>query len=166
MIVADASGLMALGSVGVVDPFVDEFDVGTTEAAIEAIEEASARHGPIGEGARAVLAVRGRLQLVAPDGAPVETSRLDEPAGSCVALARDLGAPFLVTDERRALHELGVLVPGQVVTPPIALAALVRRGTLIRRDAWFRLDARNDRLRGLEAALGDRAMALVETADG
>lgn len=166
MIVADASGLVALGSVEAICPFVDGFHVRTTPAAMESIEGASGRHGPRGDGARATLAVRDQLGVVAPAGEPIVTSRLDRSAGSCIVLTRELDAAFYLTDERRAIHEVRKLVPGDVVTPDIGLAALVRVAGVTRQDAGFRHEALLDRRRGLDAAIGERMGALFEPVDG
>lgn len=161
MIVADASGLVALGSIGVLDDVVDAFDVRTTGRAIAAVEAAAARHGPAGDGARVALAVRDRVAVVDPEAEPVRTSQLDDATGSAVALARALDAPFLLVDDDRAVHELRRLAPGDVVTPAIVLRALARRGALSGQDARFRLDALLDRRRGLEAAVGRRGRRLL-----
>lgn len=162
MIVADASGLVALGSVDAIEPFVDEFDVRTTPAAIEAVADFSTRHGPAGQGARTVLACRDRLTFVEPRGEPIVTSRLGDAAGSCVVLARELDAGFSLTDAMTATHELRRLVPGEVVTPSIGLLALVRCGRLRWQDGRFRLETLLERRRGGAAAIGERSRTLFE----
>jgi len=162
VIVADASGLVALGSAGVLDGVAETFDVRTAGRAIAAVEVAAARHGPAGDGARAALARRDRVAVVEPEAEPIRTSRLDGAAGSAVALARELDAAFLLVDDDRAIHELRRLAPGDVVTPAIVLCALVRRGALSGQDARFRLDALLDRRRGLEAAVGRRGRRLLD----
>lgn len=162
MIVADASGLVALGSVEAIGPFVERFDVRTTPAAVESIEGASGRHGPLGDGARATLAVRDQLDVDGPADEPIVTSRVDWSTGSCVVLTRELDAAFYLTDERRAIHEMRKLVPGEVVLPSIGLAALVRAGALTRGDAGFRHDVLLDRRRGLAVAIVSRADSLFD----
>lgn|GEM_PF-6718136 len=162
MIVADSSGLVALGSVEVIEPFVTEFDVWTTPETVDSIEAKSARHGPDGEGARAALSVTNQIGVTAPNAEPIVTTRLDRTSGSAVVLARDRDARYHLTDERRAMHELRQLVPGDVVTPWIALEALVRTAGLRRQDARFRLDGLLDRARGLEAAVGNRGHSLIQ----
>lgn len=162
MIVADASGLIALGSVGALELVVEAFDLRTTAAVLGAVEGVSGRHGWIGDGARTVLATRDQVTVDDPPAEPIVTSRLDRVAGGCVALARTLDAAFVLTDERHAIHEIRRLTSGDVVTPAIALAALVRTGTLSRQDARFRLAGLLDRRYGLEKAIGGREAALFE----
>lgn len=161
MIIADASGLVALGSVDALAPFVDEFDVRSSSDVMEVLEADGARHGPRGAGARVALSVKDQIALGSPEVEPVVTTRLDRTTGSAVALARELDAEFYLTDERRAIHELRQLVPGDVVTPGIALLALVRMGRLRRQDARFRLEGLLDRARGADAAVGHRVRPLL-----
>lgn len=160
MIVADAGGLIALGSVDAVEPFVEELDVRTTPETVDSIQAVSARHGWTGDGARAVLGVRDRFGISRAGGEPILTSRLNASTGSCLPLARELDAQYLLSDAQRALHEIRRLLTGTPITPAIALAALVRLGALAGRDARFRYQTLVEQRRGLEGALEARAGAV------
>lgn len=163
MIVTDASGLAALGALDVLPAVLDRYQVLTTQAAISWIESAAGRHGSVGEGARSASAVEGRLDVAAPDRDPVVTSRLDEAAGSCVSLAAERDAPFVLTGDVQSLHEIRRLVPGAVLTPPVVLAALVRLGAIPNQDARFRLETLAGGRRGLGAELWGRSASLLES---
>lgn len=140
MIVADASGLRSLAAARVLGPAIEEFDVHTTDLVVEALEGASAFHGPDGDGARVAIDARDELVIHRGDPDAFVSSRVSPSQGSCVALAVNLHADALLTDDLEGLPELDRLVHC-VVTPPIVLSALVRRGVLAPRDAGFRLEA-------------------------
>lgn len=140
MIVADASGLRSLAAARVLGLATPAFDFHTTDLVVEALEGASAFHGPDGEGARVALDARDELVIHRGDPDAFVSSRVSPSQGSCVAVVRDLDGDALLTDDLAALPELARLVPC-VVTPPIVLSALVRRGVLALPDARFRLEA-------------------------
>jgi predicted nucleic acid-binding protein len=129
MIVIDTSALVSLAVGNALEPTLGEFDAVTTQSVrgeLEATAEYDDRHG---KAAAAVLDAEDAFTIVKSQGEEFETSRIDAGEASCVAVTRAHGAPFLVTDDYRALPELQVLVDAEVVLSPIVLRALVKRGS-------------------------------------
>lgn len=162
MIVADASALASLGTARVLGATLGAFDVHTTDLVVESLEAESAFHGPAGDGARAALEHLDGFVVHRGDRVTFESSRVAPSQGSCAALAVELAADAMLTDDLLALPELDRLVHCAVVNSSVVLAALVRRGVLERQDARFRLEA----LAGSRSWLGRpvyrRAMASLD----
>lgn len=166
MIVADASALASQGRAGVLGLACDAFEVHATRSSVDVLSAMSAFHGPRGDGARAALDRRDRLVVHERPSAGIETSRVDAAQGDCAALAVELDAEVLVTDDLLAVPELARLVPRAVVPSPVVLSALVRRGALAPADARFRLDELVVRPRWLAGPLRRRAAQSLGAAAG
>lgn len=139
MLVADTSALLWLATGGVLETALDEFDVHTTETVVEELEETSDYDDVHGDAAETVLGYLDRLTVHETDDRSFTTSRVGGGEGSCVELAADIDAEFLLTDDLRALPELQNLVDAEVAISPIVLRALVNRGALDAPEAEDRL---------------------------
>jgi predicted nucleic acid-binding protein len=135
MLVIDTSAFVSLAVGGVLDPVLTEFEVVTTEAVIDELEETAEYDDRHGQAASAVVGCADRFGVVDVDGESVATSRIDAGEASCVAAVRETTADFLITDDFRALPELRQLVDVEVALSPIVLRALVKRGALSEDEA-------------------------------
>lgn len=127
MLVVDTSALISLAVGNALDPTLAEYEVtttGTVRSELEATAEYDDRHG---NAAATVLDAETTLSIVETRSEAFETSRIDSGEASCVAATRAHEAPFLVTDDFRALPEVQELVDADVVLSPIVLRALVER---------------------------------------
>ena len=140
MIVADTSALVSLTTAECLDLVLDEFDVQTTATVIDELEETAGYDDPHGDAATTILDHQDRFTVHTVEDNIPETSRIDQGEGSCVVLADQYSADFLVTDDLRALPELQQLTDAQVAISPIVLKALMNRGVLGREDAIQRLE--------------------------
>jgi rRNA-processing protein FCF1 len=140
MIVADTSALVSLAVGDVPDDLFSEFDIHVTETVLDELRETSAYEDVYGRAARSVLDRRAALTVHDVDGESFTSSRIDAGEASCVELARDLDAGFLLTDDLRALPELEASVEASVAISSIVLRALVERETLDRAEARARLE--------------------------
>lgn len=139
MIVADTSALISLATADVLDIVLAEFDVHTTDTVIEELEDTARFDDAHGAGAQQVLDQQDQLTVHTVEGG-FTSSRVDAGEGSCCALADDIDAAFLLTDDLRALPELQRLIDARVAISPIVLKALVTRGVLDRDGALDRLE--------------------------
>lgn len=135
MLVVDTSAFISLAVGHVFDPVCDTFDVVATQTVLNELEQTSTYDDRDGRAARTVIDARDRFAIVAANGDPFVTSRIDAGEGSCVAAVRDLNAAFLITDDFRALPELQTLVDADVALSPIVLRALVTRRVLTEEEA-------------------------------
>lgn len=129
MIVVDTSALISLAVGNALEPALGEFDVVTTQTVRSELEATAAYDDRHGTAAAAVLDVEDAFSVVETRGIEFETSRIDAGEASCVAATRAQDAPFLGTDDFRALPELQQLIDAEVVLSPIVLRALVKRGS-------------------------------------
>lgn len=139
MIVADTSALVSVASIDLLDAFLTEFTVHTTETVVEELEETSEYDDRHGRAADAVLDSLDRMDTHQVDGA-FTSSRVDRGEGDCVRLAEEIDAEFLITDDLRALPELQTVADARVAISPIVLRALVKRDVLERTEALEKLD--------------------------
>lgn len=140
MIVADTSALISLTIAECLDEFITEFDVLTTATVIGELEDVASYDDADGAAATSVLDQQHRLIVHTVTEEVPETSRIDEGEGTCVVIASQQSADFLVTDDLRALPELQQLTDADVAISPIVLRALVQRDVLEREDAIRRLE--------------------------
>lgn len=162
MIVADTSALVSLATADCLALLFDEFDVRTTATVLDELEQTAAYDDPPGRSASQVLSHRNRFAVHEVDEELPETSRVDRGEGSCVVLANQLSADFLVTDDLRALPELQQLADAQVAISPIVLKALVNRGVLEQNEARRRLEQLADTHDWLGAPIYRRAKRLFD----
>lgn len=114
---------------------IDEFDIVTTQAVLDELEQTAAYDDQHGDEASIVLDAVERITAVDTTGDEFATSRIDDGEASCVAATREVDAAFLVTDDYRALPELQQLVDAEVALSPIVLRALVKRDVLTDEEA-------------------------------
>lgn len=162
MIVADTSALVSLATADTLGLVLDEFDVHTTETVIEELEDTAGYDDAHGTAAQDALDMRERMTVHAVAGEVVTSSRIDAGEGSCCALAGELEADFVLTDDLRALPELQRLVEARVAISPIVLKALVKRGVLDRAGAVERLERLAETRDWLGAPIYRRARRLFD----
>ncbi|MGB9956426.1 hypothetical protein ACOZ4B_08555 [Haloferax prahovense] len=135
MLVTDTSAVISLSVGGVLEVFVDEFDVCTTKVVFEELRGTAEYDDHHGRAASSVLDMENELTIVSTTGDEFMTSRVDDGEASCVAAVREVDAAFLITDDYRALPELQTLVSADVALSPIVLRALVKRDVLTEAEA-------------------------------
>jgi len=161
MIVADTSALISITSTDLLDTFLTEFDVHTTEHVIEELEDTSEYDDLHGEAADTVL---GNLDKITTHRVKGEftSSRVDQGEGGCALLTKETNAEFLITDDLRALPELQTIADSQVAISPIVLKALVKRDVLTQEEALEKLDELAEQRDWLGAPIYRRAQSLFE----
>lgn len=162
MIVADTSALLSLAAGDTLHLVLEEFDVHTTTTVVDELEETSTYEDIYATAARTVLASRDYMTVHRTDPEGVSSSRIDEGESSCITLARDRQADFVLTDDLRALPELQPLVDAQVAISPVVLKALVKRDVIETADARSRLQQIAETRDWLEAPIYRRAQRLFE----
>lgn len=140
MLVVDTSAFVSLAVGEVLEPVFDEFAVVSTTVAVEEAGRTAEYDDRHGLAAEVVLDQQSLFEVVDAAGETFVTSRIDEGEASCVAVARDENAAFLITDDFRALPELQQLVEAEVALSPIVLRALVKRGVLAEGEAKTSLE--------------------------
>jgi len=140
MLVVDTSAFVSLAVGDVLDHVLEEFDVVTTTAVVEKLEETAGYDDLHGTGAATALDAEDAFTVVEMEGSHFETSRIDAGEASCVAAARKLDVASFVTDDYRALPELQEIVDAEVALSPIVLRALVKRGVLTDSEAQTRFE--------------------------
>lgn len=162
MIVADTSALISIASIDLLDTFLTEFDVHTTELVITELENTGEYEDRHGDAAEAVLDDVDRITTHQRQQRDFTSSRIDRGEGSCVLLSKEIDAAFLITDDLRALPELQTVVDARVAISPIVLKALVKRDVLTRDEALEKLDELAGQRDWLDAPIYRRAMQLFE----
>ncbi|WP_255197765.1 hypothetical protein [Halorarius litoreus] len=161
MIVADTSALISLASIDLLDIFLTEFNVHTTEVVVNELEDTAGYDDRHGDAAQIVLDNLDRIPTHQPKG-EFESSRVDHGEGSCAVLTKELDADFLITDDLRALPELQTVADSKVAISPIVLKALVQRDVLEQADAVEKLDELAKQRDWLGAPIYRRAKRLFE----
>ncbi|KTG30249.1 hypothetical protein [Haloferax profundi] len=141
MLVVDTSAFISLAVGGVFETVLDEFDIATTQAVLDELEETAAYDDNHGDGESTILDAVAAIRVVDTTGDEFVTSRIDDGEASCVAAAREVDAAFLITDDYRALPELQNLVDAEVALSPIVLRALVKRDVLTAAEAKSAFEA-------------------------
>ncbi|MFB6100283.1 MAG: hypothetical protein ABEK16_03325 [Candidatus Nanohalobium sp.] len=161
MIVADTSSLISLASIELIDTFLTEFDVHTSETVVAELEETSSYDDRHGKAADIVLNQIDRIQVHSTDS-DLETSRIDLGEGSTAALANELDADFLITDDLQALPEIQQIVDAKVGISPIVLKSLVQRNVHEKEEALDKLDDLAEQRSWLGAPIYRRAKQLFQ----
>jgi predicted nucleic acid-binding protein len=99
MIVADTSALIMITTADTIRLVLDGFDVHTTDAVVEEIEETAEYDDIHGKAATEVLNQKDRMTVHATGETDFESSRIDSGEATCVSLTRELNAGFLITDD-------------------------------------------------------------------
>lgn len=161
MIIADTSALISIASIDLLDTFLEEFDVHTTEKVVEELEETSEYDDRHGEAAQTVLDNLNRINTHQVKG-EFTSCRVDQGEGSCALLTKEIKAEFLITDDLRALPELQNLADAKAAISPIVLKALVKRDVLEQEEAVEKLDKLAEQRDWLGAPIYRRAKNLFE----
>lgn len=161
MIAADTSALISVASIDLLDIFLSEFDVHTTDIVVEELEETAEYDDRHGEAAATVLDNLDKISTHQVQG-EFTSSRVDQGEGSCTLLTNQIDAEFLITDDLRALPELQNLVEAKVAISPIVLKALVKRDVLDHEDALEKLDQLAETRDWLGAPIYRRAQNLFQ----
>ena len=161
MIVADTSTLISISSVNLLDIFITEFNVHTTETVVKELEKPSGYNDPHGQAAQKVLDNLNRINThqVQRD---LTSSRVDQGEGSCALLTKETEAEFLVTDDLRALPELQNIADAKTAISPIILQALVKKDELKQEEAVKKIDELGKKRDWLGAPIYRRANNLLE----
>jgi predicted nucleic acid-binding protein len=161
MLVADTSALVSVATADLLETVLAEFDVHTTERVVIELEETADYPDSHGNAANEVLNIQEALTVHTIDN-HLESARIDEGEGSCAILANDLDAPYLLTDDLRALPELETATNAQVAISPLVLRALVKRGVLDDDEARQRLERLAEKRDWLGAPIYRHARQLFE----
>lgn len=164
VIVADTSALLSLASGSVLDLFLGEFEVAVSKTVLQELEETSQSEDLDGASAGQVLVEEHRLEVHDVKGEHFVSSRIDKGEASCIELARDLGADFLIMDDYRALPEIEKLTAEtEVAISPIVLRALMKRGLLERGKALEKLNLMGKTRDWLVRPIYEKAKGLLES---
>lgn len=139
MIVADTSALISIASIDLLDTFITEFDVHTTETGVEELEETSMYDDRHREAAQTVLENVNQIKIHQVQK-EFTSSHVDQGEGSCALLTKETEAEFLITDDLRALPELQNLADAKTAISPVILKALVKRNVLEQQEALNKFD--------------------------
>ncbi|MFB6100535.1 MAG: hypothetical protein ABEK16_04650 [Candidatus Nanohalobium sp.] len=161
MIAADTSSLIPLASVELLEVFLEEFEVATTEKVVEELEETTRYDDRHGEAAEEVLDNLQKMEVCEVEEV-FESCRIDSGEGSVAGLANGKDADFMVTDDFRALPELQKLVDARVAISPIALKALIKREILEEEEALDKLEELAEQLSWMGAPLYRHAQELFK----
>jgi predicted nucleic acid-binding protein len=161
MIAADTSALISLAAIDVLDTFLTEFDVHTTESVVGELEDTAEYDDRHGDAAQTVLDNLDGIPTHQTNG-EFESSRVDHGEGSCALLSKEIEVDFLITDDLRALPELQTVADSKVAISPIVLKALVERDVLQRAEALEKLDELARQRDWLGAPIYRRATNLFE----
>lgn len=162
MIVADTSALISLASAKTLETVLQEFDVHSTETVVRELEETADYDDTSAEASRRVLKQREYLTIHGTEPPGINSSRIDEGEGTCMVLARETEADFLLTDDLRALPELQPLIESNVAISPLVLRALVKRDVLDSETAEEKLDRLASERDWLGAPIYRRAQKFFE----
>jgi len=161
MLVVDTSAFISLGICDCVQILLDEFDIHTSRAVIEELEELSGFDDLEASVADRSLDRKNLLKVHEVGEAGIfEHRKIDRGEGSCAVLARKIGAEFLVTDDIRALPLLKNIALTEVVISPIVLKALVKRGVLSEEEAEKKLEKLIEKRDWFETPIYERSLDL------
>ncbi|MFB6183674.1 MAG: hypothetical protein ABEI96_03890 [Haloarculaceae archaeon] len=140
MIVVDTSAFVSITIGDVLTDVVNEYDVHTTEQVFDELNNTADYDDVHGAAADHVLSNSRDVTVHDVDDSGLRTSRIDAGEASCVHLAEQRDADFVITDDLRALPELQQLTDARVAISPILFRALVKRNVLTNREARATVD--------------------------
>jgi len=140
MIVVDTSAFISLTIADVLNTVLTEYDVHTSQQVLDELDATADYDDIHGTAADQVLTHTEAITVHTIDDPDIQTSRIDAGEATCVQLARQGDADFLITDDLRALPELQQLTDARVAISPILLRALVKRDVLKNQEAQERLE--------------------------
>lgn len=140
MLVIDTSAFLSLASVKLLETVLEEYEVHTTEAVYEELQNTAEYEDIHAKAAEKAIKLSSEFQSHKVETGDFESSRIDKGEYSCVVLANQLETEYVLTDDFRALPELKSLADCQVAISPIMLKALVKRNKLSKKKAKQKLD--------------------------
>ncbi len=140
MIVIDTSAAISLATANSLEIVLEQFDSHTTESVRQELENTAEYDDIHGTAAMAVLEHEEEYVVHLTNESTRYSSRIDQGEASCVTLAQELDADFLITDDFRALPELQHVTNSKVAISPLLLKALVKRGELENQQARERVE--------------------------
>lgn len=163
MIVVDTSAFISIAIGGALESALTEYDAHTTVQVVDELSDTADYDDVHGSAAERALTMTRALSVHEIPDPGIRTSRVDDGEASCVALARQKDAEFLVTDDLRALPELQQLTEARVALSPVLLRALVKRGVLTDQQAAEKLEEIAASRDWLGAPIYRRAQTLFHT---
>lgn len=159
MIVADTSSLISIASIQILDTFLEEFDVHTTETVVEELRETAEYEDRHAEAAQTVLQHMDRIKSHRVKGEFV-SARIDPGEATILKLSQKNTVDFLITDDLHALPELQTVADAKVAISPILLKALTQRNKLEQEEAERKLRELAENRDWLNAPIYRRAQNL------
>ncbi len=159
MLVLDTSAFISLGICDCVEILLDEFDVHTSNAVMDELEELSSYDDLEAEIAERWLKRKDQLNVhQIGEAGEFDHGRIDRGEGSCAVLAKKTDAEFLITDDVRALPFLKNIALTEIVISPIVLKALVKRGLLSNDEATEKLEKLIEKRDWFETPIYERSL--------
>ncbi len=161
MLVVDTSAFISLGTCGLTQIFLKEFEINTSQAVIKELEEISEYDDREAKAAQEVLDQKKMIDIhEVGESGDFKHSRIDRGEGSCAVLAKNLGSDFLVTDDIRALPYLKNISSTKVVISPIVLKALVKRDVMTEKEAMRKVEIMMNARDWFETPIYEKALEL------
>ena len=161
MIVADTSSLISIASIQILDTFLEEFDVHTTETVVEELRETAEYEDRHAEAAQTVLQHKKQIRIHEVENPGFQSSRIDPGEATILKLSQKNTVDFLITDDLHALPELQTVADTQVAISPIVLKALTQRNKLEQEEAERKLRELAENRDWLNAPIYRRAQRLL-----
>jgi len=161
MLVLDTSAFISLGICDCVEILLEKFDVHTSGAVMDELEELSAYDDLEGDVAETWLERKDLLKVhEVGEAGEFDHGKIDRGEGSCAVLARKMNAEFLITDDVRALPLLKNIASTKVVISPIVLKALVKRGMMSNDEGKEKLEKLIEKRDWFETPIYERSLEL------
>lgn len=140
MIVVDTSAFISITIADILNTVLTEYEVHTSQQVVNELAATADYNDVHGTAANHALTHTQAITIHEVDDTEPQTSRIDTGEASCIQVARQGDADFLITDDLRALPELQQLTDAQVAISPILLRALVKRDVLTNDEAKAKLE--------------------------
>jgi len=161
MLILDTSAFISLGICDCVEILLNEFDLHTSGAVMDELEELSGYDDLEADVAERWLERKDQLNVhQVGEAGEFDHGKIDRGEGSCAVLARKIDAEFLITDDVRALPLLKNIASTEVVISPIVLKALVKRGLLGDDEAKEKLEKLIEKRDWFETPIYERSLGL------
>ncbi|MFB6177805.1 MAG: hypothetical protein ABEI99_11810, partial [Halobaculum sp.] len=109
MFVVDTSALVSIATGNLLEQFLGEFDIRTSNRVYQELETTAEYDDAHGRAANRVIEADSQFTLHSVEESRAEqfeSSRIDEGEASCVGVERDISPEFFLTDDLRAVPEL------------------------------------------------------------
>lgn len=159
MLILDTSAFISLGICDCVEILLDEFDLHTSRAVIDELEDMSGYNDLEADVADRWLEKKDLINVhEVGEAGEFDHGKIDKGEGSCALLARKKNADFLITDDIRALPHLKIIASIEVAISPIVLKALVKRSRLSTDEAKNKLDKLIEKRDWFETPIYERSL--------